>query len=381
VNITDVRVRLLSCPLSGGVVADATHRIPAREVILVEVATDTGHRGLGFLTGLSQMSGAEGRVIAGIIRDGLAPMVVGEDPFRTEHLWARMYRGSFRLGRRGAAVRALSGVDIALWDLIGRATGQPLWRLLGGYRDTVQVYASGGFYAGAKGIDGLVAEMAGYMEHGFAGVKMKVGAASLAEDTERIRAVRDAIGPAAGLLVDANEVYDPDTAIRALRRWERYDLAWLEEPVSPDDVPGMAKVAAASDVPIAVGENEYTKHGFRELIQNRAADVLQPDVTRVGGVTEWRKVAAMAEAEGLRVAPHAVHELHVHLAAAAPNCSLIEFFTPEAEIQEFLAHLFVQPVLAPRDGVLALPTAPGFGLEVDEDVARRHEVPPASHGW
>jgi L-alanine-DL-glutamate epimerase-like enolase superfamily enzyme len=267
---------------------------------------------------------------------------------------------------------AIAGIDIALWDLKGKLCRQPVYKLLGASRTEIPCYASGGYYGptGEADIDGLVEEMTGYVAAGFAAVKMKVGGLTIAEDGQRVAAVRDAVGPNVQIMLDANLAYDVPTAIAAARAFEPSDITWLEEPVQwYDPVFGLAQVAAATTIPIASGESELHRWGCRDLILHGGIRVMQFDATRAGGVTEWLRVAATAAGHGILMAPHHDPQVHGHLLGAVPNGHIQEVF-PNPVRDPLWADLFVgQPEI--RDGVLRLPDRPGFGFELHpEGLAR-----------
>jgi D-arabinonate dehydratase len=332
-RITDVKSAVLSIPLQEPT-AFATTLVTAREYVVAWVETDEAVHGLGFTVG-GRYPG-EGHLIHTAIQHNLKHLVIGENPFAVERLWERMFQTTLLMGRRGAVIRAISALDIALWDIIAKAAGQPLYQLLGGYRDQVPAYASGGYYREGKGLDGLAAEMGRYMDMGFTSVKMKIGRVDPRQDAERVRVARETIGPDVRLAVDANNAWsDAASAIRAARMLEAYDIWWLEEPVFPDNVPASAQVAAALDVPVATGEIEATRWGFRDLLERRAADILQPDATVAGGVTEWVKIAHMAAGWDVPIAPHWMANIHVHLLAAVPNGLSVEFFVLEEDVFNF----------------------------------------------
>jgi D-arabinonate dehydratase len=284
-----------------------------------------------------------------------------------------MFQTTLLMGRRGAVIRAMSALDIALWDIIAKAAEQPLYRLLGGYRDEVPAYASGGYYREGKGLDGLAAEMGRYLEMGFTSVKMKIGRLDPLEDAERVRVARETLGPNVRLAVDANNAWpDAKSAIRAARMLEDYDIWWLEEPVFPDNIAASAQVAAALDMPVATGEIEATRWGFRELLERRAADIVQPDATVTGGVTEWMKIAHMAAGWDIPVAPHWMANIHVHLLAAIPNGLTVEFFVLEEDVLNF--ERIVREPLQPVDGMIQVPQRPGHGVELDEQALARYRT-------
>jgi D-arabinonate dehydratase len=373
-KITDLKTTVLFCPFPE-IIADAARSIKGRDVLLVEIDTDEGLTGLGFITGLGVAHGSEIPVINTIVSDALRPTVIGRDPLTIDRLWADMYGGTTRFGRRGATLRAISAVDIALWDLLGKKAGLPVYRLLGGYSNKVRVYASGGFYNAENDLEKLTKEISSYVKKGFTAVKMKVGK-NPGLDVERVAAVRKTIGDEIDLLIDANEAWDFSTALRFARDVEKYHIYWLEEPVKPDDLEGFIELTAKSPIPIAAGENEYTKYGFKDLIINKAVNVVQPDVTRVGGITEYMKVAHFAEAFHMPCLNHAVQEVHVSLIAATSNAPMMEYFPKEQYLQTFLSELFVEPatIQEPRNGFVTAPESPGLGLKIDPVLREKFTV-------
>ena len=371
--------------------ADAIHFMPERNLLLVQVATDDGRVGIGEA---AAFGGSLESVEAVVLHD-LRPSLVGEDPFTVERLWSRMARRSHQRGSRGLLMMAISGIDIALWDLIGQATGTPLYRLLGGYRDTLDCYASAGFYAGGKGPAQLAEEVGGYAARGFRTVKIKVGrnpevmlnplpdmwasdyaTVSLEEDVERVRAARRAIGPRTRLAIDANNAWTPAVALRFMRLVADQDVCWLEEPVATEDVAGSAEVARALEVPVAGYETETGLAGFRELVARRAVDIVQPDVTWTGGITETRKVAALAQAHGLPVVPHVFSSAvatiaNMHLIAALPNAGLLEF---DQNPNPLRSELFEEPIEVSPEGTVRLPDRPGLGVRLRQETVDRYRV-------
>jgi L-alanine-DL-glutamate epimerase-like enolase superfamily enzyme len=267
-------------------------------------------------------------------------------------------------------MRAISAVDIALWDLMGQEAGMPLHRLLGSYRsETVPAYASGGYYLPGKTADDLAAEVEGYTAMGFPAVKIKVGRVSVQEDVERIKACREVLGPDIPLYLDANNAWrDAPSAIHAIQSFEKWGIDWVEEPVFPDDIEASAAIARAVSVPVATGEIEATRWGFQALMRAKAASILQPDAAVCGGITEWRRIAALAAASSFPVAPHWFADLHVHLVAAAPNATCVEYFT-DTSILNFMKLL--KSSLEIRAGELVLPEGKGLCMDWDEDAIGR----------
>lgn len=319
-------------------------------VTFVEVETDEGEVGRAFA------SEREAPAIEGPIRD----RILGEDPLNAARLWHAMFTGWRKPVVKGNAISAIGAVDNALWDLRGKILGLPAYRLLGGFRDTVPAYAAGGYYEDGKGVAGVVAEMERFVAAGYQAVKMKVGGAALREDVERVRAVREAIGPDIDLMVDANNAWDAAEAVRFGRAVERYDIAWFEEPCWADDLVGAAEVCRALDMPVASGENEFTRWGCRDLVEQRAADIVQADPHTAGGLTEWVRIAAIASAHHVPVAPHGNHWLGAHAAAAVDNGMVVESY---ARLQAWQDDFFAPWQL--EGGELVLPSAPGLGIEVD----------------
>jgi D-arabinonate dehydratase/D-galactarolactone cycloisomerase len=366
--ITDVTTTMLRNP-EGFVIQDAT--IPPLKPgaigsmgLWVHIKTDEGIEGLGIGTGQAS--------IRDVIENNLKDLLIGQDPFNIEKLWNDMFWRVRGYGRKGIAFQAISTVDIGLWDLKAKALGVPLYRLLNPCFDRVPVYGSGGWtnYDESE----LVAEQMGYVERGFPRVKMKVGkdfGHSEKEDVARLAAVRKAVGDDVEIYVDANNGYYAKQAIRMSRIFEDYDVKWFEEPVLADDIEGLAAIARAIDIPVATGEHEYTKYGFKDLIARGAADIVQPDIGRVGGVTEWMKVAAMAHAFNLPVAPHAVQLVHLHCTMATPNLKVVEYLGSAERNDRF----FYTEYIEPKDGWWAPdPDKLGLGLELDPAVVRDHSI-------
>ena len=332
-----------------------------RDHAITYVRTTDGHEGVGYSLGYD---GAP--LIADAVESLLAPMLVGEDPRDTERLWQEMYEGTIQIGRTGLLLRAISTVDIALWDVKAKAAGQPLYKLLGGHADAVPAYASGGYYRDEKAHEGLRAEMRRYLDEGHDVVKMKVGRKSIPEEEARVAAVRDEIGSDVTLLLDANGVYPTTTeALRAGRAFEPYDPYFFEEPVMVDRIETMAEVNDVLPYPVATGELEGTRHEFARLVDTGPAGVLQPDVTVCGGITEWLKIAHFASAYDVPIAPHYNWNLHASLLGAIDNGLWIEYFYRDMDVKVF--DDVVETPLAPEDGTIQLPDEPGHGVPLDRD--------------
>ncbi len=356
-KITHVEVIAVSIPLPAPV-SDAVRFITHRDHLIVTIRTDEGLEGTGFTLGY------DGSLAMIALVDAIyRPVLLGANPFETERLWAEMYRQSIQAGRRGAAMRAISAIDIALWDLKGKAARMPVMDLLGVYTDRLRCYATGGYYRKGLTTDELVREMAAYVEKGFTAIKLKVGKASPREDAERMRAVRRGIGEDVDLLLDANGGWSSaPQAIAAMRRLEESRPYWIEEPVRADNVHAMAQIAAALDTPVATGELESTRWAFADLVERKAADILQADVTVVGGVSEWMKVAHMAASFDVPMAPHYNQDLHSQLVPAIPNGIFLEFFVRESGVKMF-DDLLEDPLVM-KDGFVTPRREPGFGIRL-----------------
>jgi len=337
-----------------------------RSWAFVHVLTDEG------ITGISPISPSNELIalLNGVLKD----TIVGEDPFDFEKTWDKMYWRTYGGGRRGLVLLAISAVDIAIWDIIGKACGKPIHKLLGGYRVRVPAYASGinlNFT-----VDELVKQSIEFVRQGFKAVKMKIGKRDPKEDLERVKAVRDAIGYDIALMVDVNGVWSVNTAITMAKKLERFEIYWLEEPVPVDNIDGLAKVAASTDIPIAGSEIENTKYGFKELIGRNAIEIVQADATICGGITEFKKIASIAEVAGLPMCPHCADQIHTPLTAATPNGLFVEYMPDSASrIAEFL----VNPII-PKNGEMECSNRPGIGLEISEEAVKKYSVKPKMAG-
>ena len=355
-----------------GAIWDAQHLFSARQALVVKVQTDEGIVGYGE----SASFGGPLVTTATVVMKELSPFYLGQDPFLVEHLWDTVYRTTVQHGRRGVVIAALSGIDIAVWDIIGKALDTPLYKVLGGSRTKVEAYASGGFYAEGKDLGGICREMEGYATQGFRTLKMKVGALRPEDDLARVKAVRRTLGDGVALAVDANSNWDVPTAKMMCSRMEDCSIAWLEEPVSPDDPEGSGAVSRSTFIPVSGYEQEMTRYGFRTLIEKGAVHIVQPDVIWAGGITECRKIAAIASAWHLPCRPH-VFSSGVCLAAnlqfigAMPNCDILELDRNENPLRDALICGGLTP---DGDSYIHLPEKPGLGVEIDEEILERYRT-------
>jgi D-galactarolactone cycloisomerase len=274
---------------------------------------------------------------------------------------------------RQQILAAMAAVDIALWDIKGKAANMPVWRLLGGYRNTVPCYVTGGYYQDGKTIDDLTAECKSYVETGYNAIKLKIGGVSVEEDVDRVTAVREAVGPDIDIMVDVNEGYDVRTAIRAARLLEPLDIRWLEEPVHwYDRIEGLRQVADATTIPIASGEQALTRWDARDLLTRGGIKIMQFDCTRSAGITEVLKIAGMCAAQNVNLALHHDPQVHGHVMAALPNGEILETF-PSAARDPIWAELFsVRPEIV--NSQMKLLDRPGWGLELNEDTLEKRGV-------
>ena len=336
--------------------------------IFIRIKTDEGIEGFGIA------DPRPAHAIRVIVERELKELLIGQDPFNIEKIWNEMFWKIRNYGRKGVAIQALSATDVGLWDLKAKALGVPLYRLLNPMYDSVPVYGSGGWTNMTE--EELIEEATGFVEQGFSKVKMKVGmnfGQEEREDIKRLAAVRKAVGDDIEIYVDANMGYNVKQAIRMTRIFEEYNVGWLEEPVLADNIEGLAEVTRASDIPIATGENEYTRHGFKELIAKRGADIIQPDVARVGGVTEWMKVAALADSFGLQIAPHGIPEVHLHLCMAIANLKVVEYFDGGWG-SVGMANFFTEIPLPVNGMWTPFPDKPGLGFELDPDAVVKYRI-------
>jgi L-alanine-DL-glutamate epimerase-like enolase superfamily enzyme len=363
-SIAKLDVHLVSMPVAGQL-ADATRKVESIGYLIVRVTTRDGLEGIGVT-----YHEVGGEATRSLIEHNIAPRLIGRDPLETEAIWEELFHYLRGVGRKGLTFCALSAVYIALWDLKGKIFGLPLCRLLGGNRTEVPVYASGGWTSYDD--DQLVEEMLEMVGEGYTAIKLKVGVEAgknPRRDVERVRKVREAVGPEVRLLLDANNCWDAATAVQVANRVREFDIFLFEEPVFADDIPGLARFKHGTDIPLGTGEHEYTNFGLRDLLLHEAVDVVQLDGTRAGGYTEMLKVAALTEAWNLKLAPHAMEHIHLQLAAAVP-CTL---FVERLRIFEpVTAHVF-RNAPVPRNGLLPVPNLPGLGLELDMDFVAEHD--------
>ena len=324
--------------------------LPEHRMVVATIATDEGLIGLGYSLAFG---GGGAEAIQVYLETRLKPLLLGEDPLFVERLWERMYRADRGIKRQGVAAYALSALDIGLWDVVGKAAGLPLYKLWGAATDRVAAYGSGGWARYA--LEDVIGEAQHYAALGCRYYKMKIHHPDPRVNRQRVEAVLKAVGPDVRLMVDVNQRLDVLSTIRQAQFLEDLDLVWYEEPVLADDIAACAEVARTIRIPVATGENNYSRFEFRELCERRAARYLMPDVCRANGFSETMRIGRLAAAHQIAVSPHVVHELSLQVAGALPNAFLVEFMDwapPD---------LFVE---LPRceDGAFRIPERPGHGM-------------------
>ena len=343
-----------------------------RRICIVKVTSDDGTTGWG-----------EGYGPAEIIKTGInhiAPMLIGENPLENEILWHKMYRKTLDFARRGVLVASISAIDVALWDLKGKALNQPVSVLMGGqHRKKVVPYATGLYFSKSDNLtEKLVKEAKTYVKKGFKAVKMKVGL-SVSQDIGMVKAIREAIGTDVKLMIDSNHAYSLREATLLARAVEKYDIGWFEEPVSPEYYRQYRELRAKTTIPIAGGECEYLRYGFQTLIENDCVDILQVDICGAGGLSEAKRISTLANTRGIEIVPHvwgtgiafnaALHfisNLEPIPGRLYPSDMYVEYDRSENKIREMLT----SPSIKMQDGYVNIPQGPGLGIEVDENVVR-----------
>jgi D-galactarolactone cycloisomerase len=384
-KIRSVTSYILRVPLGDKVFYSSQARFPERNSYLVRIETDNGLVGWG-------EGGQYGppEPVAAVVDHVFGPRLIGRDPAEPVRIWDELYNHSRDFGQKGTYVEAISAIDIALWDIAAQAVGMPVWKLLGGaFRNRVKAYATGCYYPEAYGdllsiLRDLEIEAMGYRNAGFDFLKVKIGLLNIKSDAERLRVIRNSVGPDVGLLVDANHAYSAATAIRMGRLMDPLDIRFFEEPVSPEDRDGYRRVRQQNPIPVAGGECEFTRYGFRDLIGGGCVDVAQPDLAVCGGFSAFSQILALANAHGVTVVPH-VWGSGIALAAALQaiatippiphtanpvpllNEPVVEFDRKHNPLRDDLLKVRFDLV----EGYLTIPDGPGLGVVVDEETLSR----------
>ena len=357
-KITSIETCLLTIPTPRPISTEWPHH----KFVVADIATDEGLRSQGY----SMVFGGGGaEAVLAYLDTRLKGLLIGEDPLQVERLWDKMYRGDRGVRRVGIAGMAISALDIALWDLAGKAAGLPLYKLWGGFTDRVSAYGSGGWgkYTEAE----LVAEAERYAAAGCRYYKMKIHHPDPKVNRARVETVRKAVGSGMRMMVDVNQKLDLEGNLRQAALLEDFDLVWYEEPVLADDIALCSEVASKIRIPVATGENHYTRYEFRELIQRRAARYLMPDVCRANGYSETLKIGHLAAAHGIAVSPHVVHELSLQVCGALSNGFLVEYmdWAPKDLFEEL-------PEC--KDGEFRIPAKPGHGITLTKEALKKYRT-------
>ncbi|MFH1485697.1 MAG: mandelate racemase/muconate lactonizing enzyme family protein [Chloroflexota bacterium] len=357
-----ITTRLLALPLEKPYRSSLGRVIDSVGHVLVQAYSSEGHVGTGYAFLL-----LDHRMLIPLksLVDELKDVAIGKDPFAVKSVWRSMIDATRWLGPGGLANFAICAIDVALWDLLGKVTGRPLYMLLGGWREQVPCYRPG-FWRSTPTSE-FSEEAESHRRQGFRAVKLRLGGeSSLEKEIDRVRTAREALGNDIALMVDANQAWSPEAALWIGQRLQEYEIYWLEDPVAYDDLEGRARVAAALDIPIASGEEQYTKPGFLQLIERKAADIFNLDLERVGGITGWLSIASLLEARNLPFAAHLVPEIQCHLISATEKGLTVEFMPWSFPLYG--------EALKVEAGLIQLPKGPGIGLELDEESIRKYEL-------
>jgi len=360
-KISKFRSQIVRVPADEALAGGPTQPGATRDFVTLRVGTDDGIEGIGYTFFGAALTGALKAAV-----DALGELAIGEDPMRTEAIAAKLRTAAAGSGPGGILTLALSAIDIALWDIRGKALNLPLWRMVGGHRERVPTYASGALMRTFP-LEHLVKAAPRLVEKGFRQMKTQLalpGDTSPAIEVDRIRKVRESIGPGIDLMCDINQRWRVEQAIDIGSRIEDVRLSWLEDVTAADDYQGLARVADALATPVCGGEYLYGPAPFRQMLEARSVDIVMIDLMRAGGITQWLKIAGMAEAYNLPVVSHLVPEIHVHLIAAIPNGLTVEYMPWTFKIFE--------EVPVPDKGELAVPQGPGLGLKFDEAALKRY---------
>jgi len=359
-KITALKTRLVNIPFEQPITT-SIHHMESVGCVLLYLETDVGITGESYVFTLNAV---RLKAFDEMIK-GFAHQVVGKDPHYVEGIWQAIWNEINPTGHKGLTISALSAIDTAVWDIVGKAVNLPLHKVFGACRDKVKTYASGGLWL-SQSIDELLEQSEAFLQMGFRAMKVRVGNERIEDDVARVRALREALGTDIELLADANQAFSPKQAIRLGRRLEEYQLTWLEEPVVAYDLEGHAEVRSALDTPIASGETEYTRYGMKAMIQARAMDILMPDLQRIGGLTEMRRVASLAASFDVPISTHIFTQQSLCIAGSVQNCISVEhmpWFSP----------LFKESMVI-SDGLIEIPDRPGIGFAFDPEAVQLFRI-------
>ncbi len=381
-KITQLETYFLSCPLPQPVYT-STHRISQVSEVIIKLSTDSGLVGVGEAHGpFLLQQGQEGLQVVSEILRHITPLILGEDPFNVEQIWQTLFSLTYKsvhgvptLARQQRQlITAMSAIDIALWDLMGKAVERPVYALMGGaLRDRLPAYVTGFYYKDGETDDDLRRETDLYLEKGYRVFKVKVGRGTPEEDAKRVGVIRKAAGDDVDLMLDANQGWNLPTAIQAAERCDPHRIFWLEDPMPwYDERQTLSRLKAATRIPIAAGETEYTPFGLHQMLSDGLVDYLIIDSTWAGGLTTWRKAATMAEMYQIPMAAHHDPQIHIHAQAASPTGFILESFADPARDPLWFELFAERPEIV--DGYMALPEGPGLGLELRQETLEKYGV-------
>lgn len=370
-KITDVQLTLVTGAMKEKIY-NASRSYDRRFFVIIKLVTDEGIEGYGYVEGVNDVDR-----IAYEILCTYKNLIIGEDAFAREKIYHKLSRHTTRYGRRGMVIRCISGIDFALWDIAGKAANLPIYKLIGFCKDNIKTYASGGYYAmdGSNDMEALRDEAARYKEMGYKAMKIKIGRMEdVRDDIDRTAQIRGIIGDDIGLMVDVNEGWTLSKAIQYCEGIKDLNIFWIEEPFKPDDFASLRELTKRTNIPIACGENEYTRYGFQELISTGIM-FANVDAGRCGGISEWLKIAAICDVNGVEVVPHCSQEIHATCVACSTNAPMMEYFMPDHPLQEFASELFPEGcALRKGNGVVAPLDVPGLGIDPDPDAVNKYKV-------
>nr|WP_320136629.1 mandelate racemase/muconate lactonizing enzyme family protein [uncultured Amphritea sp.] len=357
-KITRVKTQKVDIPLQKPLIT-AIHRTESVGCVLVSIETDTGLVGENYVFALNKSR----LVVFEAMINSLTQFLIGQNPLYVEKIWEQMWIDCNPVGQKGISISAISAIDTALWDLIGKQAGLPLYQLFGACRDKAKVYASSGLWLSAT-IDELIEEAHCFIDQGFRSMKLRLGKENPREDVARAKALREAVGDEIEILTDANQSLTVRQAISLGRQLEDLNIGWLEEPVPAHDLAGHARILQAINIPLASGETDYTRFGMKNILDSGAVDILMPDLQRIGGLSEFRKSAALASAYNTPISTHIFTEQSLSIAGSAVNCISVEHV-------DWFAPLYKEKVQI-EDGFILMPQAPGLGFSFDDEFIASH---------
>lgn len=359
-KIIDIKTKKVEIPLSKPLIT-AIHKTESVGCIIIYIETDTGLVGENYIFSLNKDRLV---VFEGMIKS-LSRFVVGKNPLYVEKIWQEMWLDCNPVGQTGIAISAISAIDTALWDLIGKQANLPLYQLFGACRDNVKVYASSGLWLSAS-IDELIDEAHGFIAQGFRSMKLRLGKENPKDDVARVKALRESIGDDIEILTDLNQSSTPRQAISLAKQLEAFNIGWLEEPVAAHDLKGQARVMQAINIPIASGETDYTRYGMKNILDSHSVDFLMPDLQRIGGLSEFRKSAALASSYNIPISTHIFTEQSLSIAGSSMNCISVEHV-------DWFSPLYKEDMII-QNGKVAMPTTPGLGFTFDSYFIKDHAI-------